>query len=1238
MISWSEEQKRVIESRGSDLLVSAAAGSGKTAVLTERIIQLIEKDGVSLSEIIVMTFTKAAASEMRERIDTALKQRMREKPGNTHMRLQQLLLPRARIGTVDSVCQGLIRQYYQELDIEPDFRVADDGEIRVMKNDALNELMSARFEEAAPDFMDLMDTFGKKDSDTGAAALIDSISRFAESQTFPKRYLRACIEECENDRRGEAGSSLWFQTAVEQLHSEVNDQLEMLHIAKEVCGDADGPVKYLESIEYCIETAEELLKISGYSGLYEFARETAFSNLPPVRAKDNVDPEKKEFVKSVRNGFKDFVIKDLRQGMLCLPPEVFLRAAAGSASLGKTLLELTLEFMELFSEKKRAANVVDFSDLEHLALELLYEEREGLMQPTPIADELALRLKEIMIDEYQDSNAVQDALLKALSAERFGRPDLFMVGDVKQSIYRFRQADPGIFQEKYNSFEDTGSHIRIELNRNFRSRHEVIDSVNAVFDALMRRELGGVEYDAAARLCPGAIFPEDAQGYESDRRTELLIMDAAKTGGSRDDGSSEDEETGAEQTEYEMIALRINELINKRDPEKSIRVVDKQTGRMRPAGYRDVVVLMRAAKKHAGLLAEVLADAGIPALYDSSSGYFSSGEVDTVISFLNIIDNPHQDIPLAAVMRSPLFDFTDEELALIRTGFRECAADDIDEEYLKMEHEPDFWDAVRYWGEKNDKVRRFADTVNSYRTASQILPVHRLIDRILAETGYYNYVSAMPFGDVRRKNLDALLERAEKFSDTVFHGVFDFIRYIEQFKENEIDFGEAGSEDGNTDAVRIMTIHGSKGLEYPIVFLARTGSRGLIKSDKNDILTDSGLGVAADYIDSAEGIRYPSLKKKAVRRKNELEDTGESLRLLYVAMTRAKEKLIITAAGRSTAKTPLETQIREKMHMGEMYRDLSGTVKLPVSLIASNKTYLNWVLLSAGCRPEHFSVRFFDRRSVEESRSEAAAEELRFVNAAQEAGSEGGSLSTEEQLRVNELCARFNADYPYNAETVLKPKLSVSEIKLRSIHLLPSSFETEDAGLEAEMSVFHDRFGEPAGTGETKTVKKGALYGTAFHRALELLPYYDSYEENEAYLKTCGRIREEELSLIDWERLRSFLSSELGRRMAAAHKTGRLRREQHFMAGFPARELVEEQDSDELQLLQGIIDAYIEEEDGSITLIDYKTDRVGSGQELKDRYQVQLELYKRALEQLTEKRVGEMLIYSTCLEKVISLQ
>jgi len=1216
-ITFTTEQKAVIEARGCNLLVSAAAGSGKTAVLVERIIGrlLDEKDPASLDRMMVMTFTRAAADGMRQKISEALNSRIREAEEKLKglvtgsgeyvrtceqmedLKSQETLLPRARISTIDSVCQTLIRQYFQYLDIDPAFRVADEAELRLMRSDLIRDLLEEKYEEGAEDFIHFSEAFTRNGLDERLSSLVLRTFEFAQAKPWPEDFLVSCAAQARMEAKGDLWDTAWFNGLLKRLDFRCGRILENITRTDECCKAPDGWKPYLELTGCLKEICEELKDVfereKGRNAYEQARRILSEMSLPDLSRKkcDESSAEKKEEAKASIEEARDF-LKGLAKDYFSMSAEQVSLSAAGSAGDLTVLIGLTLEFMTRFAEKKKDRSVVDFGDMEHLCLKLLYTEKDGKREFSELADELARGLDEILIDEYQDSNEVQEELIRALSAERFDRPDVFMVGDVKQSIYSFRQARPELFMEKYRAYGETGKNRKIELNRNFRSRPEVLDTVNDVFREIMKPSCGGILYDDAAALRPGradcldketgAVIPCMAD------RTELLLVE---------DGADEPENDptpvyfGEDELEYVMIADRIRELT---DPQG--------TGLARQK--KDITVLMRNSKK-AEQLVDVLAAFGIDACFDSATGYFASREISTVLAFLNIIDNPRQDIALVTVLKSAFAGFTDEELAKIRAGYgrREdgsakefydalCAAaqEFSQETEPACNTEPVQGTETAGREELCEKCRMFLGSLKEYRSLAGALPVHELIHRIYRETGYYDYTSALPGGKKRRRNLDMLLEKAENYSATSYHGLFNFTRYIEQLKNYETDYGEAAGISGTDDVVRITTIHKSKGLEYPVTIIAGMGGRFNLSDTRESLMLDEELGMACDYVDTERRIRYPSLKAALIRERMRTGQAGEELRVLYVAMTRARDKLIMT--GRVS-----DYEKKKKEEAGK-----TGS-------IAQAVTQQQLLLRSGVTEKESLLVHTYEKTALERMKPQKQAD-----------GEKKQSLKellcrdvpgTGEQTDVQELKKRLEASYAHEAETKLKPKVSVSELKARLI-------------TETEFEFVRDL--------EENRQTKGAEYGTIVHRAFELLDYGKEGDDALPDLPGTGLETMQAVRRV----IRAFRKTELAEDMGKADREGKLYREQHFMIGLPADELTPESGSSELQLLQGIIDAYILTPEG-IRLVDYKTDRVDSEEKLISRYALQLELYAKALEQLLRRPVTEKIIYSTCLEKTVRL-
>ena len=1228
-INWTKEQKAVIESRNRNLLVSAAAGSGKTAVLVERIIRMITEgeNPLDIDQLLVMTFTKAAADEMRERVLLAVDEKLKEDPENGHLQMQAAMIPYARITTIDSFCLGIIREHYNQLDIDPAFRVGDEGELLLLRGSVMEQLLEDYYEAGDEEFSRFVETYATGKSDRGIEDHIMAVYNFSGSNPWPEKWLEACEKELEDYEEGSDDRLMeteWMRFLMWDVAMQTGEFCAQLKEALAVCDEENGPAAYIPMLTSDLRMLQAIGNAKDYGCLNELLGSASFDRLASIRSKE-IDADKKSFVTGCRDRVKKAVGK-LRDLYCFESIETVVRDLKGTAGAVRMLLRLAGEFHDRYQEAKQEKNLVDFGDLEHYALEVLLEETgEGERTPSAAADELSRQFEEILVDEYQDSNDVQEALIHAISRERFGTPNVFMVGDVKQSIYKFRLARPELFLKKYESYpREDGLYQTIELHQNFRSRDSVLSGINEVFYQIMTKGLGGILYTEDAALHAGAVFEptEETVGGK-------LELHMVNTGGGllkQLEADPADDYTSREM-EAKLIAARMKELIN---PETGLKVWDKKEKRYRTACYGDMVILLRSLSGFAEDFVNILMNEGIPAYAERRTGYFTAIEVETVLCFLSIIDNPMQDIPLAAVLKSPIVGATDEELARLMAVFKRTA---------KKGQDRGIYGAWMYYlencpedereGALYGKLAAFSDELAEYRRIAGYLSIHELLYIIYENTGYYDYIAAMPAGEARQANLDMLVEKASAYEKTSYSGLFHFIRYIENLKKYDTDFGEAALA-GDENTVRILSIHKSKGLEFPVVFLAGMGKKFNKQDLYGKILIDPDLGIATDYLDLELRVKTPTLKKNVLRRRLELEALGEELRVLYVAMTRAKEKLIMTGTDR---------YLDKKL---ERFSDIKRTAgQIPFTILSTADSFLDWLLMS-------LSGKLSESALLSDAGAETGLMTVRSYSVADLVGVEiehqaEKKLSKEELLNFD--CARiydeayaagisaaFAYRYPHTADIGLHTKLSVSELKKQGqlIDDEESTFLPTIPAFLLEESGKKDQGG-------------GAFRGTAYHRALELLnfPGMKTISDVEMALDTFRREKymdEESLSLLEAGILWNFLSSPLGRRMSAAQAKGLLYKEQQFVIGIPAREM-EVCSSDELVLIQGIIDAYMEEEEG-LVLIDYKTDHVVRGREslLTERYGIQLEYYKRALEQMTGKKVTEKIIYSLTLQEEIVLE
>ena len=1233
-VTWTRDQQAVIDSRGGNLLVSAAAGSGKTAVLVERIIRMISqgKNPLNIDQLLVMTFTNAAAAEMRERIGAAVDQLLDQKPEDEHLWLQAALIPQAQITTIDSFCLNLIRNHYHVLDIDPSFRIGDEGELSLLRGDVLQQMLEEEYRKGEPSFLSFVEQFGRGKSDERIEGLILQAWTFAQSHPWPMEWLKECRREMKQEELKEMEAAPWFRFLFFDLKLQMEELSVQMEEALEVCREENGPLAYEPMIQNDCRQLEAIAGAAAsgdYGQIYESLSSLSFDRLASIRSKE-VDPEKKAFVSGTRDRAKKAAAK-CRDFYASEPPDEMVEMVKKSEKALSCLLDLVEEFDRWYSDKKRDRNVVDFNDLEHMALEILWEEPEEgeraedgakppSRRPSAVADELSRQYEEILVDEYQDSNSVQEMLIAGISRERQGSPNVFMVGDVKQSIYRFRLARPELFMEKYETYGPASPYRKIELCQNFRSRDTVLESVNEVFFKIMTKSLGGIRYTEETALHPGAVF---ASQEGAGTPTELLMTDTGN-----DALKALDEEAmdfTAKELEARMIAGRIREMT---DGEHGLMVWDKEIGGYRRARYKDMVILLRSLSGWSEIFVNVLMNEGIPAFAQTKTGYFNTVEVETVLSLLAVIDNPIQDIPLAAVMKSPIAGMTDEEMAWLTAAAKKEASGRRDRglygawqlwlhgtDRKSVPVPPEVSRSV------NEKLTGLDRLIKELRQEASCLPVHQLIELAYDRSGYYDYVCAMSGGDTRRANLDMLVEKAAAYEKTSYKGLFHFIRYIEKLKHYNTDFGEASTVDEQADTVRIMSIHKSKGLEFPIVFLAGMGKRFNKQDVYSSILMDPDLGLAADWMDLDRSLKKPSLKKQAIRRRMELEAMGEELRVLYVAMTRAKEKLILTASDRSLS-SKMEKWSQIPLNQGQ----------IPYTILSSASSFLDWILMClpcAGIQTREVPISTLVGQEVRrQALRQTAREDLLNLDL-------NRIYSREEERKLRE---ELEYVYPYAGDTGLYAMLSVSELKKQG----QIGQDEEAIGAAAWRRPEEQETGpDSPGTLSQLPYSGGAVRGTAYHRALELLPFEKAVQASEPRqvkeildkLAEQGQLSEEERRLIWPEAIFRLAKSPLGRRLAKAQAEGKLHREQQFMIGIPASCLGRE-NSDELVLIQGVIDAYLEEEDG-LVLIDYKTDRIPDGEDWKEfllgRYQFQVACYRQALEQVTGKKVKEALIYS--LEK-----
>lgn len=1271
-MKFTPEQQRVIELHNSNILVSAAAGSGKTAVLVERIIRMI-CDGehpADIDRLLIVTFTNAAAAEMRERIAAGITARLETDPGNEHIQKQSALLHNAQITTIDSFSLFLIRNHFNEIGLDPDFRVADEGEIKLLQQEVLAQLLedayAGQFVPETPEqFHACVEYFCPGGRESVLEQHILNLSRYAGSFPWPAEWL----EERKNDYAAGDMEALvcsdYGQYLTERVNRTVEGCLEKLREVKRLCELPDGPYMYGELTEAEIEQLERLTSCKDLEEQAAKIPAVIFARLPSKKD-DSVDPAKRELAKAIRNSVKD-TLSDLSESYFKTPLELAVEQGKACREPLRMLLDLVLEFDRRLLAAKQERHLIDFSDMEHYALQILLkrekvEESDGTgtdrtetkyrIVPSDVAMEYRQYFQEILIDEYQDSNLVQEYLLSAISGEEEGRYNRFMVGDVKQSIYKFRLARPELFLEKYDTYQETGDLCRIDLAKNFRSRIQVVDAVNGVFSRIMSREIGGIAYDDKAALYPGAVYPaQEDPAYGS----ELLLIRKPEKGEREESGIGEQHAEGAgvlvdydnvRQLEALAIAARIKQL------KGSLKVMEKSTGELRPVRYSDMVILLRTTSGWDEEFKKILEQQGIPVYITSKTGYFGALEVQELLQFLRVLDNPRQDIPLFGVMQSVFGGFTQEEIAQIRSGGEGHsrkrmtlyeALKEVAQSGRTVEEgeEISAGESAGEEAELSQKADTFLQRIGHYRDLTPFTSIRDLLQRILDDYDYLNYVTALPAGSKRRANVEMLLTKASAFEKTSYFGLFHFIRYMEQLEKYDVDYGEADTLDENADVVRIMSIHKSKGLEFPVVFVSGLSKRFNMQDANQSLIVDMDLGVAVDYVDSVRRIKNKTLRRTVLSAKMKEDNLAEELRVLYVALTRAREKLILTA---------VLDKADEKWELAQM----TGQERLTYLDFCEAGSYMDFLLPILPQTGIAVKTLRTEDLAVEELREQLRMgdrrEQLRLI-ACGETTLTGDPEENERKLMY--LRERFAYQYPHPGLQKLYTKTTVSELKI-------AAMAEKD---EAAFHTFEEKEVVPYIPGFRREQEKvsGAVRGNAFHRVMELLDFMYVFVESGLFEKCPGdyetyrkrldaerlknrleeflqretvslRLTEEYAKAVSLPKILNFLEQELAYRMWRAQEQGLLYREQPFVLGIDAKRLDPDLPEGEKVLIQGIIDVFFIE-DGEIVLLDYKTDVIDSMEALWNRYNVQIQYYEEALTKLMQMPVKERILYSFYLEK-----
>lgn len=1211
-MAWTNEQQAAIDSRGQTLLLSAAAGSGKTAVLVERIIRrLLDKEyPIDITELLVVTFTKAAAAEMRDRIGTALMKALSETK-DPRVERQLALLPSAQISTLHAFCQHVIRKYFYTIDLDPAFSIAGEEELNLLRRQVLEDVFLSYYEddEKASILYPLADMFG---SDRGDDILMDTVSRmytYARSLAWPEHWLKEAARAYDVAPDAVIDDMVWAGPIKDAVRRILEEDARLY----------DGVLYHLRQREafapacdtFVAEQAalRQAAQARSWNDLSRFVRAIDFPRLKSLRKLSDDDKAVWERCKKVRDDVKKDVIKTLQAVYFSATPEEWLDGMRAMKPIMDGLVTLTLDFAKAYGAAKKEKGWIDFSDLEHFCLQILLAPDASPEHPVPsaAAEELRSQYEEVFIDEYQDTNGVQELITRLVS----GEDNRFMVGDIKQSIYRFRLADPTLFLEKYQSFSRDEKSVQrcIDLGRNFRSVPVVLDAVNAVFSRAMTAEAAGMDYGEREKLYAGRQAPDDERWIGGPVEVDIVPTSSDEED---DDGST------AFEKECRFIAGRIGELL------ASGRMAARKDGTLEPLSYRHIVVLLRSMAGKADVLIQALQEGGIPSYAEQSGGYFAAVEVQVMLALLRCIDNPEQDLAMAAVLRSPLVGLDETALAGVR-----LAGDGT-----LWQNLPAFVASLPDGVDEKEDLQQFMAAFDSWRTYSRRHGVAELLQRLYDDTAYVDFVGAMPGGDVRQANLKALYDRARQYEEAGFRGLFRYLQLMDKMKEDGLDLAPAKVVSEKEDVVRIMSIHKSKGLEFPVVFVADMGKAFNRRDTQDQILFHNRLGIGLKQYDPEWRMSYPTLIWSGIAAQLRWEGTAEEERILYVAMTRARDQLILTG------------------HSSHIDRDWQRwTSRLNP---AQAKSYFDWVMPAA-------LAPFGAKADADYARPGAAWQDaiwqVRIARAVPAGTVEEGAYDGEprlEALRRGDLTGtpvpswldeQLSWQYAYLQAVRTAAKFSVSEVKRRYQELHSDELQDEAALSVPAAAVIPTAPGEddafaalpPWLAGEEAAVS-GAQRGTALHKALQYItPAADQTtatlrREIDAFVRQ-GLLSREEAKLVYVPVLAAFCQSDIGRRMAESPE---LHREYPFTVLLAGGDPLPETETGEQILIQGVIDCLFREDDAWI-LVDYKSDRLETADAFRSRYAVQLALYKRAVEQITHRPVEETYIYSLHLQQEIRL-
>ncbi len=1184
-VKWTIEQQDAIYEKNANILVSAAAGSGKTAVLVERIINKIINEKIDIDKLLVVTFTNSAASEMRERVLDAIYKKLEDNPEDENLQRQITLLNKASICTIDSFCLDIVRNNFYELEnVSPNFRIADTTEIELLKQEIIEELFEEKYEIEDKDFLQLINIYTSYRDDTPLKDLILKIYNYIQSNPYPQKWLQEKIEmfNIKENRNEDFSATPWGNILLKCIDEELKDDISVLEKVKESL-DADPELeKFYQTIRSDIDQLENLRNnLDNWDKAYKIYENLQFITWP----RQKIESELKEKAKKTRDEIKKKLTALLDKTLICKSQEANEDIYDMYTILLK-LQNLILEFDKEFSKQKREKNIADFSDIEHFALNILQNCEE-------VTKKYQQKFEEIAIDEYQDSNLVQEYILTAISRKN----NIFMVGDVKQSIYKFRQAMPELFLNKYETYQKKetkkeNENLKIQLFKNFRSKQNILEFTNTIFDAIMSKNLGNIDYTEEEYLNLGANYPENNQ----NEKIEIDIINPNNEIDENDENNENNEEENLLDIELEakFVANKINKLI-----ESKFQVWDKKLEKYRDIQYKDIVILLRTTSQTAPIYEQEILNLQMPVFSDSSQEYLDSIEIQTIMSLLKIIDNPIQDIPLVTVMRSNIGKFTDDELIQIRL------ADKKDNFYVCMQKAK-----ISVDEELRKKIEKFLEQLIQWRKEQEYLALDELIWKIYSDTGYYNYVGLMPNGTLRQANLKMLFERAKQYETASFKGLYNFIHFIEKLRLSSGDMGSAKIIGENDNVIRIMSIHKSKGLEFPVVFLSSTGKQFNLMDLNQNILLHQDLGIGVKYIDYEKQVQYDTLSKCAIRNVLYEETLSEEMRILYVALTRAKEKLFITGI-----KKDYEKQKEKMLEQLKTYQQIKS--KLNPILVKKYIKFIDWILLvyfsNSMNFKENVDFNVYTKKQVLDFCKSIKKEEIDIIKKVEE--------TQVENEKVEEIEKLLNNRYNYELSTKIPTKTSVSKLKQK---------EQKQIDINFPLPKFKQK--------EENLKLTSAQKGTLLHLCMQKLNINKEYNLEtikELIIELVNKeiITQTEADSINVDAVLKFTQTKIWNEMKSAKE---IQKEKPFYINIPAKEVYGEEVTDEI-LVQGIIDLYYINSNDELILLDYKTDFVQTEEELINKYKTQLILYKQALEQALNRKVNHTYIYSTFLGKEIEV-